>query len=612
MTSALNTLLEWRQSLGVPPRPLTARARWLLASVIVAGAITRWLALSRTPWDWDEMLFMLSMRHYDVASHHPHPPGFPLFIAAAKVIHRFGLSDFRSLQTIAFIGAIAVVPATFFLCRELRMRFAPSLGAAAILACFPNVWFYGGTAFSDVPSMTLVIVAVALLFRGCRDPRAFFAGAFVLAVAGGFRPQNLVIGALPAVIASLFQRWRATIIAALIGVAIVVGAYAVAAEKTGFEIYREALAKHSAYIAATDSFRSPGRPALWRLFDDFFIRPYRAPLINTIVTLLGAISVVYAAVRLRPHIIAIVATFGPFCLLAWLMLDRFSVSRFSIGYAPMIAILAADGASILAREISGRFGTRAATVVESTVVAVLVVLMGFWTWPALRIVSTTISPPVAAAEWIRANVSPTTKLYVHLGMMPYSDEFLFDLHPIYVMVPPTAVWSSEEGALYLHEDASIVSGARNFVRERPRLWELARQRYFEVSIRPLSETVVYGDGWYEEEAKGSLVWRWMGSRSSMQLPSLRGRARLTLSLYAPLDALSAPPRITIRLNGRVVEQLRPTKSNVEFTSDVASRADAPNEVVIETDGVVRPADIHRSDARVLGLRLNGLGWVPVR
>jgi hypothetical protein len=96
------------------------------------------------------------------------------------------------------------------------------------------------------------------------------------------------------------------------------------------------------------------------------------------------------------------------------------------------------------------------------------------------------------------------------------------------------------------------------------------------------------------------------------LPSIRGRARLTLSVYVPLDALNAPPHITIRLNGRVVGQLRPTKSNVEFMSDVDSRGDAPNELVIETDGVVRPADIHRSDARVLGLRLNGLGWVPGR
>lgn len=608
----MTTLREWWRSLAVTPAPLTLRERSILVAVTILAAITRWLSLSLTPWDWDEMLFMLSMRHYDVAAHHPHPPGFPLFVVAAKLVHRFGLSDFRSLQAIAFIGAIAIVPATFFLCRELRMRFAPSLGAATILAFCPNVWFYGGTAFSDVPSMTLVIVAIALLFRGCRDRRGYFAGALVLAIAGGFRPQNLLIGAVPAVIASVFQRWRATIIAALIGAAIVGGAYAVAAEKTGFETYREALAKHSAYITTTDSFRSPGRPALWRLFDDFFIRPYRAPLINTIVTLLGAISVVSAAVRLRPHILAIVAAFSPFCLFAWLMLDRFSVSRFSIGYAPMIAILAADGASILASEIFGRFGRRASAVVESTVVAVMLALMGFWTWPALRVVRTTISPPVAAAEWIRAHVLPTTKLYVHLGMMPYSDEFLSDLHPIYVTVPPTAAWSSEEGALYLHEDASNVSGVRNFVRERGRLWDLARQRYFEVSIRPLSESVVYGDGWYEEEAKGSSVWRWMGSRSSMQLPSIRGRSRLTLSLYAPLDALNAPPRITIRLNGRVVEQLHPTKSDVEFTRDVDSRADAPNELVIETDGVVRPADVHRSDARVLGLRLNGLGWVPVR
>ena len=39
---------------------------------------------------------------------------------------------------------------------------------------------------------------------------------------------------------------------------------------------------------------------------------------------------------------------------------------------------------------------------------------------------------------------------------------------------------------------------------------------------------------------------------------------------------------------------------------VHARDDAVNELIIETDRVMKPA----RDSRVLGLRLNSLGWLP--
>ena len=56
-------------------------------------------------WDWDEALFCLGMRSYDVTNHHPHPPGFPVFIATAKLLRLIIPSDFRALQVIN-LGAL--------------------------------------------------------------------------------------------------------------------------------------------------------------------------------------------------------------------------------------------------------------------------------------------------------------------------------------------------------------------------------------------------------------------------------------------------------------------------------------------------------------------------
>src|SRR5205085_7154968 len=166
----------------------------------------------------------------------------------------------------SFVASVAIVPAMLFLGRELRLSARTSLIAGIFLAIFPNVWFFGGTAFSDVPSMTLVIVAIALLFRGCRGDAAFISGAILLGIAAGYRPQNLTIGFAPAVIASLRglpRHWLRPFIAALIIAAIVVVGYGVAAQLSGgWTIYREAIRAHQKYITDVDSFRNPNRPPL--------------------------------------------------------------------------------------------------------------------------------------------------------------------------------------------------------------------------------------------------------------------------------------------------------------------------------------------------------------
>ena len=70
--------------------PLTERGRRnLLIALTITIAATRFYARSRSMWDWDEALFAFAIRDFNVALHHPHPPGFPLFIALAKFMHLF-------------------------------------------------------------------------------------------------------------------------------------------------------------------------------------------------------------------------------------------------------------------------------------------------------------------------------------------------------------------------------------------------------------------------------------------------------------------------------------------------------------------------------------------
>ena len=334
-------------SLTEAPEALKGWEKSIFWAVAIACGASRFLALSRSLWEWDEALFCLGMRDYDVASHHPHPPGFPVYIAAAKLARVFTNSDFHALQAVNILAGILLFPAMFMLARELRLRFTTSVIAAGLMAFFPNVWFFGGTGFSDVPSIVLVIYAVAFLFRGCRDMNAYFIGSFLLAMSVGIRPQNLLVGLFPVAISTWYrarESVRDVAFAAMICTGVVAVSYASAIHATGaIGPYINAIRVHGDYISRVDSFRSPDRPPLWRLISRFFIKQYGQPVLS-IVTSLFVLASIIGAIRGRDRrMLYNLATFGPFAIAAWMMLDRYSVSRFSIGYAPMFAIFAADG-----------------------------------------------------------------------------------------------------------------------------------------------------------------------------------------------------------------------------------------------------------------------------
>jgi len=473
-TTAVTRFLAELRSAPAPLAPRERLAAWLLA---LAVAVTRWPAVSLTLWDWDEALFALGVRRYDVFLHHPHPPGFPLFIGAAKVLVKlFALDAFRAVQTVTVIASLFVFPAMFFLARELRLRPFTAFAAPLLLAFFPNVWLFGGTGFSDVPSLVLALVACALLLRGGRSDRAFLAGAVVLGIAAGFRPQNLLIGAVPFVIgaaASLRVGRRARAAAVIfaggsIVATIVIASYATAAiESGGLIVYREALSWHEHYIRTTDSFLAPRHPGLIAVFDDFFLRPYRAWPLNIAISLLALLG----AVRRRPYLT--MAVFGPFLLFAWLFLDFHSASRFSIAYMPLFAVLAAEGIPEPLRRL--------------TLTAVLALSI-LWTWPALRIVHTTPSPPAAALTALPRLAAPTTPIYLDNRLLAQADYFVgrgvlvTNVDPRIHRVTIGPAVRVPKGAILLREGASIAPGALNFIRERGHLEGIVRVRYFEVAV----------------------------------------------------------------------------------------------------------------------------------
>ena len=590
---------------STPPDPLTRRQRAIVIAIALVCAATRFLALARTLWDWDEALFVLGMRDYDVSLHHPHPPGFPAYIALGRIARLFTNSDFHALQIVNLVAAMLVFPAVFFLARELRLRFTTSAVAATLFAFFPNVWFYGGGAFSDIPSIVLVCFAVGLLLRGRYDRNAYWLGTLLLAIAIGIRPQNLLVGLFPGLYASRKRRPGEIAIALLIGIVVVAACFGGAIYATGSaHEFLRVIREHGDYITRVDSFRNPERTSLWRLIDRFFIKQYQSPVLSVIASLAVLISAA-GAIRDRDRsMLYNVLTFAPFAIFAWLMLDRFSVSRFSIGYQPMFAILAADGLRRIARSRAW---------LEPALAALLAIGFIVYTAPELHTVRTTVAPSVAAAQAVSKTVKPASEeLYVGHTMSKFVD-LVAPGTPYRRVIDDRALpLAPNPSAWLLAEVTQTKPQGFVFMRERGHLWNIARRHYFEIVLKPLRERPRFVSGWYAPEMADIDEWRWMSGRSVTVLPPQSGPAILRMHLGIPGELMDKNPEITVKINGRVADRFHTTEGYFERNVHVTPAPNgAPNVLELSIDKTVSPTRAHTGDdRRTLGLRLRYLAWGP--
>jgi len=582
-----------------PPSALTPRQRLTFGIVALVCAATRFLALAKTLWDWDEALFCLGMRSYDVTAHHPHPPGFPVYIALGRIVRTVIPSDFRALQAVNLIAAMLVFPAIFFLARELRLPFVTATIAGALCAFFPNVWFFGGGAFSDIPSLVLVVFAVAFLFRGCRDANAYLIGAALLALAAGIRPQNFLIGLAPGVLATWYRAraaWRDVIFAALVGAITVTVAFGGAIAATGgTKPYFDAAKEHGEYITRVDSFRSPNRPPLWRLFDRFFIKQYESLALGFITSIFVVVSIAGAIASKDRAIGWLALAFGPFAILAWMMLDRYSINRFSIGYCPLFAILAADGI----RRLTQRWPH-----VEALTGFALTASFFIWTLPALAVVRNSIAPSVLAVEAVQHLDPRIDELFVARDMDPFF-QYLLPNHP-YVHVLDKRAMPLSIGSRRPWILAELDDNDRDgfvFHRERGHLWNTARRHYFDAGVIPVRTPPQFESGWYPPVREAPFEMRSMAGRSLTQLPPSTGESTLRIQFRVPDALVAAHATIAIALNGRVIDRLAAVDEDDREYHVTPAPNGAPNLLELSID-----LTIH--EPRELGMTIRCLSFGP--
>lgn len=172
---------------------------WLLAAAYGAAHL---FTLAPSLEDIDSINFALGLRDFDPAQHQPHPPGYPIYIAAGRVLlagvnaARPGLerviAEARAMSLLSVIaGALAIAFAwrVFDLLArdaEPEVRGRVRLWATILLAVCPLFWLTGVRPMSDMPGLAVALAAQALVLSGSLKPGAFLAG-----LALGIRSQTL-------------------------------------------------------------------------------------------------------------------------------------------------------------------------------------------------------------------------------------------------------------------------------------------------------------------------------------------------------------------------------------------------------------------------------------
>ncbi|WP_331119254.1 glycosyltransferase family 39 protein [Archangium sp.] len=192
----------------------------LLSLLVGTGVVARVLALPRLLPDLDAVNFARSLNGFDLAAQAPHFPGYPVYVALARLASAAGAPEVLALTLPGLVlGALAI--------GVLGLVLRPYLGAtgalvgAALLALLPLPVLFGAIPGSDGTGLALLVLAAcAVLGASDSAPRAAVLAGALVGVALGARPSFL-----PALLGLALVVPRGRRLAALVGSGLGVAAW---------------------------------------------------------------------------------------------------------------------------------------------------------------------------------------------------------------------------------------------------------------------------------------------------------------------------------------------------------------------------------------------------
>ncbi|HJU45018.1 MAG TPA: DUF2723 domain-containing protein [Vicinamibacterales bacterium] len=352
----------------------------ILAALALVFALAHVPFLAPSLEDIDSVNFALGVRDFDVATHRPHPPGYPVYIALGKIataiagfvldaapstIEAKGLSV---LSLIAGLVAIAALHRVFVGMGDSVI----ALAATAITVSCPLFWYMAVRPMSDLPGLAFAAAAQACLLTAwarqrpaadgdrrlspalmAASGRMIVAGAFLAALAIGVRSQTIWL-TVPLLVVVLFDRIGRGVAGALIGVTVMFIAGGLAwgvpllVASGGWNAYLAALGTQAGEDFASGEmlYTNPSPRAAAFALVRTFVHPWDSTILASIVLVLAAAGAVQLMLRDRRSLAPILAMSVPYVLFHVLLQDTAFV-RYALPLVPVVAFLAVRGVLLL-------------------------------------------------------------------------------------------------------------------------------------------------------------------------------------------------------------------------------------------------------------------------
>ena len=580
-------------------RDAVRRRAFAAAGALVAIGVvaTRFLARQRTFWEWDDFLFGRALHRFAPLEGVPQAPFYPGYVLLGRLARAIVPDDVAALTLVSAVCSCLAVFAVFGIAREIAGSRRTALAAAALFAFFPPVWFHAGIPLSDDAGLAAALGALWASLVARRRPGALSTAIVLFAAAVSIRPQDAVV-AVPALVLALRRRG---VLAAASAVALPILAYGVpvvwASQGVGNAV--RLFRRQAAYVVSTDSVggRTRSLGAAFGQYTGLWVRPKVALAVGVLA--IAGIAVLFGSGR-RKGLSLLAASFVPYGAAALLLLDPAVGGRYVLPVLPAVAILCSAAATAVERRLL--FGV---PLVAGTVVAAGIRL----TAPAVGVLHTRPSPPVAAAEAIRARARGPFAVVYPIELRAHAESLFPDVPRFPAEETTATALSGSSVPVWRYGVSSFETEATVWPAFSP-FWVVGRGRYLSVPFGPWTPLPAFGRGWYPEEADGNERFRWMGRDGEIVLPRCVPPARLFFSLIAPIPRLGGYPLVEARLNGRLVDRRMLTAERNEillrFTEGLSPSSE--NLLALSTSRVMKPRGAGGADDRALGLQIRSWRW----
>ena len=172
---------------------IAGRRDLIAATLVLLGS--RLATLPRSLWEFDEPLFLEAVWQYEPLFHHPPPPGYPVFIALAKLLNFFFHDPLTSLVLLSLVASVIGFVALALSVERLAGDATTGILTAVLFYFSPVMLVHSVLPISDPTALAFLFLtlfaATHLLGYGTERPTVRDAVLFgvLAALTVGCRPQ---------------------------------------------------------------------------------------------------------------------------------------------------------------------------------------------------------------------------------------------------------------------------------------------------------------------------------------------------------------------------------------------------------------------------------------